>query len=39
MALEQGCERIAIAGAGGRDEAGIWILADVPHPWPRAMPL
>ena len=38
MALEQGRERIAIAGAGGRDEAEIWILADFPHPWPRAMP-
>ncbi len=29
MPLEQGRERVAVAGAGGGDETGIWIAADL----------
>jgi hypothetical protein len=29
--LEQGTESLAIAGACGGDETGIWIAAELPH--------
>jgi hypothetical protein len=32
MALEQGRERIAVAGTCGGNETGIWIAADLLHP-------